>query len=248
MDTSLVALVPARSGSRRIPGKNVRMLAGHPLLAYTITAARASGVFDRVLVSTDDEQIAAMARHYGAVVPFLRPVEFAGERSADIEWLGHLLAELRTAGDRPEAFSILRPTSPLRQAHTIARAAREFLGDDCDSLRAVEPCRQHPAKMWVVDGARMHPLLDDHGADPPWHSTPYQALPSVYVQNASLEIAWTRVVEETGTIAGRAIRPFVTDAYEGFDLNEPEDWWVLERLLADGRVALPPVEEEAYAP
>ena len=108
-------------------------------------------------------------------------------------------------------------------------------------MRGVEPVSQHPGKMWVVDEdmRRMRPLLDDGGAHPPWHSTPYQALPRVHVQNASLEVARVRCVDEYDTIAGREIIPFVLPGHEGFDLNEPVDWLVLEGLLESGEANLP---------
>ena len=127
--------------------------------------------------------------------------------------------------------------------------------DGVDSLRAVEKCAQHPGKMWVIRGDRMVPLLtpaakgnlgDVAPTPQPWHSTPYQALPPVYVQNASLEIAWTRVVLERRTIAGDVLMPFLTEGYEGFDINDPTDWMVAERLLADGAVRLPEVGAPVY--
>ena len=209
------------------------------MIAYTIAPALESGVFEAVIVSTDSEEIAAIARHYGAEVPFLRPAAFAGDTSPDIEWLEHTLtrAAARRAGTW-DCFSLLRPTSPFRTADTIRRAWARFMAQDgVDSLRAVEKCAQHPGKMWVVRGDRMLPLLPSAasaGATQPWHSTPYQALPPVYVQNASLEIAWTRVVFERRTIAGDVLVPFLTEGYEGFDINDPHDWMVAERLLADG--------------
>jgi CMP-N-acetylneuraminic acid synthetase len=101
--------------------------------------------------------------------------------------------------------------------------------------------------MWVVRGQRMVPLLPFANGAQPWHSTPYQALPPVYVQNASLEIAWTRVVFEQRTIAGDVIVPFVTEAYEGFDINDRHDWMIAEQLLADGAAMLPPVPQQPYA-
>jgi CMP-N,N'-diacetyllegionaminic acid synthase len=243
-----VALIPARQGSKRVPGKNIRLLNGHPLLAYTIAPAIASGVFDAVIVSTDSEETAAVARHYGAEVPFLRPAAFATDTSPDIEWVYCTLRELEKRSRRWDAFSLLRPTSPFRTADTIDRAWRLFTSEaPVDSLRAVELCAQHPGKMWVVEGRRMRPLLDQpEPRTQPWHSTPYQALPPVYVQNASLEIAWTRVVLEKRTIAGDVIIPFITEGYEGFDINDPHDWMIAERLLADGAVTLPSVAQEPY--
>jgi CMP-N,N'-diacetyllegionaminic acid synthase len=247
MSSSAVALIPARLGSKRVPGKNVRALAGHPMLAYTIAPAIESGVFSSVIVSTDSEEIAAVARHYGAEVPFLRPAAFAGDTSPDIEWLEHLLTELRGAGRTWDAFSLLRPTSPFRTADMIRRAFARFVSQaGADSLRAVEKCTQHPGKMWVIRGDRMLPLLPFGPAEQPWHSTPYQALPLVYVQNASLEIAWTRVVFERRTIAGDTIVPFVTEGYEGFDINDPYDWMVAERLIAEGAAALPSIQQPLY--
>jgi len=242
---SCVALIPARQGSKRVPGKNVRVLSGHPMLAYTIRLAIESGVFESVIVSTDSDEIADIARHYGAEVPFLRPSPFASDTSPDIEWLEYTLEELARQGRTWDAFSLLRPTSPFRSAETIRRAWTRFISQEgIDSLRAVEKCAQHPGKMWVLRGDRMLPLLPF--GDPPWHSTPYQALPPVYIQNASLEIAWTRVVFERRTIAGDVIVPFLTEGYEGFDINDAYDWIVAERLLADGAVNLPPVTTSAY--
>ena len=243
-----VALIPARHGSKRVPGKNVRLLNGHPTLAYTIAPAIDSGVFDAVIVSTDSEDTAAIARHYGAEVPFLRPAAFATDTSPDIEWVEYTLRELGAQGRTWDAFSLLRPTSPFRTPDTIRRAWRQFISDpDVDSLRAVELCAQHPGKMWVVDGSRMHPLLDQpEPRTPPWHSTPYQALPCVYVQNASLEIAWTCVPLEKHTIAGDVLMPFITEGYEGFDINDSHDWMIAERLLMDGAAALPHVAQEAF--
>ena len=241
---SAVALIPARQGSKRVPGKNVRALGGHPVIAYTIAPALESGVFESVIVSTDSEEIAAIARHYGADVPFLRPPQFAGDTSPDIEWLDYTLRELERAGRRWDCFSLLRPTSPFRTAATIRRAWLRFMAQEgVDSLRAVEKCAQHPGKMWIVNGDRMTPLLPSAPAAQPSHSTPYQALPPVYVQNASLEIAWTRVVFEGRTIAGDVLVPFLTEGFEGFDINDPHDWMIAERLIADGTAVLPPVPQ-----
>jgi CMP-N,N'-diacetyllegionaminic acid synthase len=223
------------------------VLGGHPMIAYTIGPAIESKVFDTVIVSTDSEEIAAIARHYGADVPFLRPPALASDTSPDIEWLEYTIAELSAKGRDWDCFSLLRPTSPFRTAETIRRAWTTFTAQQgVDSLRAVELCTQHPGKMWVVRGERMSPLLPFGNGEQPWHSTPYQALPKVYVQNASLEIAWTRVVRERRTIAGDVLVPFLTEGYEGFDINDAFDWMVAERLLAEGKVILPAVNKEPY--
>lgn len=243
-----VALIPARAGSTRVPNKNIRVLGGHPLLAYTIASALASRVFATVIVSTDSEEYARIARHYGAEVPFLRAGNLAGELSPDIEWVDDALTRLRDAGRTFESFGILRPTSPFRQAATIQRAWRQFAGSPgVDSLRAVEKCKQHPGKMWVVRGERMTPLMPLWPTSQPWHSSQYQALPEVYVQNGSLELAWSRVVFEQGTIAGNVLTPFLTEGHEGFDINRPEDWERAESLIRAGAASLPEVDRPPYA-
>lgn len=245
---SIVALIPARAGSKRVKGKNIRLLNGHPLIAYTIVAARNSGIFDAVMVSTDSEEYAAIARHYGAEVPFLRPPELAGDISPDIEWVSHALKRLKEDGRPFDCFSILRPTSPCRKPETIRRAWAQFLAEQgVDSLRAVEKCSQHPGKMWVVRGSRMTPLLPLSPPERPWHSMQYQALPEVHVQNASLEMAWSRVVLDEGSIAGRTLMPFLTSNDEGLDVNTEGDWWHVIYLLEHGGAELPAVSQRPWA-
>jgi N-acylneuraminate cytidylyltransferase len=243
-----VALIPARSGSKRVPHKNVRRLNGHPLIAYTIAAARNAGVFDAVVVSTDSEDYAAVARHYGAEVPFLRDPAIAGSTSPDIEWVLHALDALKGQGRDFDAFSILRPTSPFRKPETIQRAWIDFThAEGADSLRAIEPVEQHPGKMWVVRGERMTPLMPLNPEDaPPWHSQQKASLPKVYVQNASLEIAWTDMARRTKSIAGSVLVPFFTEGDEGVDINGPQDWWWAEHLISTGEARLPAVAEPPY--
>ena len=247
-EPSIVALIPARAGSKRIPDKNIRPLAGHPLIAYTISAALQSKIFSAVIVSTDSQLYAEIAKYYGAKVPYLRPAELAGDLSPDIEWLEYTLKRLQQDGREYDCFSILRPTSPFRLAETIQRAWRAFQEEEgVDSLRAVEKCRQHPGKMWVVRGKRMMPLLPLAPPEQPWYSSQYQSLPEVYVQNASLEIAWSRVVFEKRTIAGNVLMPFFTKGYEGFDLNSDYDWNIAEQLVQSGQARLPSISQHPYS-
>jgi CMP-N-acetylneuraminic acid synthetase len=216
-------------------------------MAYTIAGALQSGVFSSVVVSTDSQHYADIARHYGAEVPGLRPEAIAGDLSPDIEWVEFTLGELRQAGREYACLSLLRPTSPFRQPETIRRAWKAFLAEDgVDSLRAVEKCKQHPGKMWIIRGKRMLPLLPLTPEGQPWHSSQYQSLPEVYVQNASLEIAWTRVVFEGHTIAGHVLMPFFTESYEGFDVNRPYDWRLAEELVDSGEAVLPAVPQAPF--
>ena len=245
---TIVALIPARAGSKRVPDKNIRPLAGHPVIAYTIAAALGSGIFEDVIVSTDSERYAEIVKYYGAEVPFLRPGSLAGDQSPDIEWLAYTLNRLQEAGRRYDCFSILRPTSPFRLPETIQRAWHDFSTQTgVDSLRAVEKCTQHPGKMWVVRGKRMMPLLPLGPPEQPWHSSQYPSLPEIYVQNASLEIAWSRVVFEERTIAGNVVMPFLTTGYEGFDVNNEYDWQLAEHMVQAGEAELPQITQPAYA-
>lgn len=247
MKPKAVAFIPARSGSKRVPNKNIKSLGGHPLLAYTVRAAIDSGVFDAVICATDSQLYADVAGHYGAEVPFLRAAEISGDKSPDIEWVVRMLQQLNAQGRDYEIFSILRPTSPFRLPETIRRAWDAFTSDpNADSLRAIEKCKQHPGKMWVVRGKRMLPVMPFTNGTTPWHSSQYAALPEIYAQDASLEIAWSRIALERNTIAGEAIIPFISQGLEGFDINEPEDWLLAEHYLVKGEARLPAISHPSY--
>jgi CMP-N,N'-diacetyllegionaminic acid synthase len=212
------------------------------LLAYSIAAAQEAGLFDAVYVSTEDAEIAAVARYYGAQV-IDRPSALASDASPDIAWLRHAIDAI----GRPSMlrWALLRPTSPFRTAQTIRRAWREFHAHDCaDSIRAVERVTQHPGKMWTCEGVGypLRPLLDKTQPDgTPWHSSPTQSLPAYYVQNASLEMGWGANVWTYGTLHGKKAAPFFTEGHEGFDLNYARDLREADYLLASGEATLPPV-------
>ena len=228
-----VALIPARSRSVRVPEKNIRPLAGHPLLAWAIAGARESARFEAIVCSTDSEEIADVARRYGAEV-VKRPAEMAGSTSPDIEWVRHALE-----GSSYDAFSILRPTSPFRRGATIERAWQAF-GEHCDSVRAVRPVREHPGKMWVRDGDYIRPLLPQPKGEVPTHSRQTASLPQVLVQDSSLEIAWTRIVADD-EIAGARVVPFFPEDEEGISIDYPEDLEHAERLAAERPELLPAI-------
>lgn len=234
----MVALIPARAGSKRVPGKNTRELAGKPLIAWTILAALESGVFADVCVVTEDDGIARAAMTNGNVRVMSRSAATAADGAPDILWVREFF-EHNSGGS---AFAILRPTSPFRTADTIRRAFKQFSHDEAHSLRAVQPAKEHPYKMWTYTGPGypIQPLMDlpAYGGTPA-HSMPTQELPKVYVQNASLEMAWSYVLPAFGTISGRKVAPFFTEGYEGFDINTEDDWRDAERLIAEGKVALP---------
>lgn len=232
----MVALIPARAGSKRIPGKNTKDFCGQPLIAWTIQAAKTSGVFADVQVWTDSECVHSLC-HSLKCQALPRPTSTDDE--PDIAWVRNAFSMY----PEMETFAILRPTSPFRTAETIKRAHCQFIGTSCDSIRAVEPCRQHPAKMWVQKGEKITPFVyvDDDRRDyeVPWHSMPTQSLPLVFVQNACLEMAHATCVTEHGTIGGLVIAPFLTEGYEGVDLNTPDDWQYAEWLVSSGKVTMP---------
>jgi N-acylneuraminate cytidylyltransferase len=247
MDTgqpiTTVALIPARAGSKRIAGKNMRMLHGKPLLQWTIDCAYASQLFQAIVVSSEDDRTLDYVsnQQLPGVLAYHRPDALATDSSPDIDWVRDVLVKLRVQDIRPDAFAILRPTSPFRTVAMLHRAAAQF-DDTVSSLRAVEPVRQHPGKMWQLcyHGRRIQPLIGPQWPLPdgmvmragstPRHSLPTQLLPPVYVQNGSLEWAWTWCVTNFGTISGPNVAPFFTEGYEGLDLNTPDDWIRAETL------------------
>lgn len=246
---NLVALIPARSQSKRIPNKNVRLLNGKPLLYWTIKAALESECFSSVTVSSDSMDILLYAAGEGAD-GILCPTTVAHkDDDPDILWVRHALGDIEC-----DAFAILRPTSPFRTAETIKAAVLRFSDVQPDSLRAVQQVREHPYKMWWAQerGANptiwMEPLMNFHDwtLAPP-HSSPTQTLPVFYVQNASLEIAWRATVEKSGTISGQKIIPFFTEWPNGIDLNTEEDWAYAEYLIATGRANLSASEHRSAA-
>jgi CMP-N,N'-diacetyllegionaminic acid synthase len=190
------SLIPARAGSKRIAGKNTRELAGHPLIAYTLAAAQQSGVFSQIVVASDSVETLHLVEELdGRVTCFLRNPSHDDE--PDIQWVSRVLYGI---GQEWDAFAILRPTSPFRSGETIDNAWRRFwtmtqspTSIAASSLRAVTPASDHPGKMWRKGAFYLEPLLLQP-LGTPWHSQPTQCLPKVYVQNASLEIAWADTV------------------------------------------------------
>jgi CMP-N,N'-diacetyllegionaminic acid synthase len=227
MKPRLIALVPARAGSKRLPGKNLRELNGHPLIAYAIAAAQESGLFAEIVVSTDDDATGIVAENYGALYCHRRLSE-ATDDSPDIEWVNHAWT------DTHDAFMILRPTSPFRRGPWLRAAWEYFLEHQpADSLRAMRLSREHPGKMWRPGPRTVTPLLPFSGNLAPWHSMPTQQLPPCYVQTAALEIAWTSVLPES--ISGETVLPWVTEPYapECCDINTADDWEGAIKMAAE---------------
>lgn len=227
----VLALIPARGGSKGIPRKNLLPILGRPLIAYTIEQALAASTITRVIVSTDSPEVATVARDYGAETPFLRPAELAGDLSPDVDTFRHALMWLQEHEDyRPEAVAHLRPTCPARRVEVIDRAVAALLAAvAADSLRSVAPAAHSPYKMWRIHGTYMQPIVvDETQGDSP--STPRQLLPQVWWQSGYVDVIRPRAVLEHGTMTGRRVLPFPLHEPRA-DLDYVEDIAAVEEAL-----------------
>jgi CMP-N-acetylneuraminic acid synthetase len=248
---TIMALIPARGGSKRIPKKNIKDLFGHPLLSYTIETAKQSGIFKGIFVSTDCQETAEIARCYGSEV-IDRPNEFATETSPDFEWVNYTLEKLGEEGRMNDCAMLLRPTNPFRKPESLARAWEEWTEfaskRGADSMRAIRRVKEHPAKMWwKIPGKVGERFILNYGYDPnrtiPKYERQYADLPEVFIQSAALEIFGTNVPKEHKNISGKLVWSFEFPRYEDFDLNSPEDWILAEELVKQGMVELPHISE-----
>lgn len=233
----VLAIIPARGGSKGIPRKNIRPFAGYPLIAWSIAAARQAQSVTRLIVSTDDAEIAAVAREYGAEVPFLRPAELAQDQTPDWPVFEHALRWLAEhEGYRPEIVVQLRPTSPIRPPWCVDEAVRILAEhEDADCVRGVVPAGQNPFKMWRIDpeSGRMLPLLSLPGVDEPYNA-PRQILPPVFWQTGHIDAIRVRTILEKRSMTGEVIYPLLLDARYTVDIDTPADWERYEQVVRRG--------------
>lgn len=231
---AVTALIPARGGSKSIPGKNIKELGGHPLIAYSIAAGLQSALVDRVIVSTDDEEIAAVSRSCGAETPFLRPAELAGDTVTDLPVFVHALNWLRDReGSLPDSIIHLRPTSPFRPVSCIDDAVRLLMSDPhADSVRGVTPSSENPFKVWQPGETYMTPLVQTglHEA----YNMPRQELPETYWHCGHVEAIRPAVILEQHSMSGKNILPLIIDPEYVVDIDTPNDWNYAEYLLGRG--------------
>jgi N-acylneuraminate cytidylyltransferase len=236
---TVIAIIPARGGSKSLPRKNVRILRDKPLIAYSIFSALDSATIDRVIVSTDDAEIASVARAYGAEVPFVRPAELALDMTPDLPVFEHALGWLaQHEGFQPDLVVHLRPTSPVRDARDTDGAVRLLAGrPDADSVRGVSLTPVTPFKMYRVgaDGC-LRPLLADE--DPFAHNAPRQSLPPCYRGNGAIDVTRRVTITNQHSMTGTKVLPWILEGH-CVDLDTPEDWEHLEWLVSTGRVRLP---------
>ena len=229
--TEILAIIPARGGSKGLPKKNIRMINGHPLISYSIQAALESKSITRTICSTDSNNIRNIAQKYGAEVPFLRPKELAQDDTSDLDTFFGLLSDLKDKENyQPEIIVQLRPTSPIRLEGQID-AAIDILTNDpkVDSVRSVTPAKATPYKMWKIEDEILCPLLESPNLKEPYNM-PRQKLPKVWWQTGTIDI--TRTVNIfSGTMSGKVIKPFPIDADYAVDIDQIESLYEAERII-----------------
>ncbi|MCX4327587.1 MAG: acylneuraminate cytidylyltransferase family protein [Lachnospiraceae bacterium] len=225
----VLAIIPARSGSKSVKDKNIRLINGKPMMAYSIGHALQAKCINRVIVSTDSVKYARIAREYGAEVPFLRPAEYAADTSLDIDVFGHALRYLEeTEGYVPELVVQLRPTYPVRRVSDIENMVKYMRNNpDIDSIRCIAPAKEIPYKMWFKDGNNIiKPVMADI---PECYNMPRQQLPKVYYQNACIDVVRAEVILGQHSMSGRKIAGYEMD--ENFDIDTEEEFLAAEKYI-----------------
>ncbi len=231
----VLALIPARGGSKGLPNKNILPLGGHPLIAWSIAAAKATPGIGRVVVSTDSPEIARISREYGAETPFLRPADLAGDFTTDLETFVHALNWLDSEeGYNPDLVFQLRPTSPIRfltEMQTCLRLLREH--PEAQSVRTVTPSPVTPYKMWLVDGPDqpMRPLLSVPGMAEPYNM-PRQKLPATWWQTGTYDLIRTEVIRKQGSMSGSCILPVCIENHLAIDIDDLNSFNRAEALIS----------------
>lgn len=236
MKYEILAIIPARGGSKGAPRKNIRNLAGKPLIVWTIEEAKKSRLVNRVIVSTDDQEIADIAKEYGAEVPFLRPAEISGDLATDVEFLNHALDWLEeNEGYVPDVVLRLPPTSPLRTAEHIDEGIKTLLDNpEADSVRPITETPKHPYKMWKLseDKKYIEPFLPESftGMKEPYN-LPRQALPKAYVHTGAMDIMRLKTIREMKSTSGSKVAYFFMKPEESINIDTEIDFSLAEILI-----------------
>jgi len=225
----VLGIVPARGGSKGVPGKNVRPLAGRTLLEYTARAARESGVLDRVILSTDSLEIADAGRRAGLEVPFMRPMALAADDAPMVPVIEHALGEIARHGWSPDIVVLLQPTSPLRRPDHIRDAVAMLRETDADSVVTVVELPRHLSPDYVmrIDEGRLKPFLPE-GA----RVTRRQDARPAYSRDGTVYAFRRSTIEQLGGIYGNDCRPLIIDTSDSLSIDSQSDWDEAERRLA----------------
>lgn len=227
--TAVVALIPARGGSKGVPRKNIHPLAGHPLIAWSIAAAQLSRSIGRVVVSTDDAEIAAVATRYGAEVPFLRPAELASDTATDLDVMLHALDWFGQHGGEPDLLVHLRPTTPLRDPAHIDEAVRMVQErPEATALRSAHALAEPPHKMFQIRDGYLAGFFPDDPR-PEYYNLPRQMLPAAYQPNGYVDVLRTAFIRASGRLHGDHMLAYVTST--AVEVDRPEDLDLLEHHL-----------------
>jgi CMP-N,N'-diacetyllegionaminic acid synthase len=232
MKLSIVAIIPARSGSKGLINKNILPLNGHPLIAYSIKAARDSELIDRVIVNTDSVEIAKIAESYGAEIPFIRPDELAEDYSLDFDVFHHCLKKLSgSEGYMPDYVVQLRPTSPIRTPDLIDNCIKKIQKFKFDSLRVVTESPLTPYKMWNIgnDGELIQ-LINDNSIKEPYNK-PRQKLPKTYWQVGALDVIKASTILDKNSMTGDSIMSYIIPQEIAIDIDDMKAFKISEELI-----------------
>ena len=226
----ILALIPARGGSKGVLRKNIKQLNHHPLIAYSIHSALESSCINRVIVSTDDDEIRSIAKNYKAEVPFLRPSKLAQDHSLDFDVFHHTLTWLKENEQyTPDLVVHLRPTCPFRETEIIDNAIQHLLNcPEYDSLRSVSPSPKTPYKMWFIQNKSLSPIITDQRFDESYNQ-PRQLLPETYWQNGYIDITKATTILKLKTMCGKKICPFIIN-HTVTDIDTEEDFLTAEKI------------------
>lgn len=227
----VLAIIPARSGSKSVKDKNIRLINGKPMMTYSIVHALQAKCIDRVIVSTDSEKYAEIARKYGAETPFIRPSEYATDTSLDIDVFRHALKYLeRNEHYTPELVVQLRPTYPIRRTSDIENMVKYMKDNpDIDSMRCIAPAKEIPYKMWFKDKSNDNLILPVMTDIPECYNMPRQQLPKVYYQNACIDVIRADIILKKNSMSGNKIAGY--EMNENFDIDTEEEFRAAEKYL-----------------
>lgn len=230
----ILALIPARAGSKKIPIKNIKLLLGKPLIQYSIEEAEKSDYINKIIVSTDSNQIADIAKDLGAEVPFLRPDKLSKDDTTDLPVFEHCLKWLKKNDDfYPDIIIHLRPTAPLRTVEHIDAGIEKLINyPEADSVRSITEAPKHPLKMWIIKNNSLQPFLPEHISNiKESYNLPRQSFNTTYIQNGSVDVAWTKTIINKNSMTGDVILPLVMNEEDSINIDNEIDFIIAELLI-----------------